>query len=98
MKALTEPGIAMSSVDMMPISAYAKAQNGNASGSLHHQENARQKKQNGGCTLPLAYALVVVILFGLATANSQATAANAGSILHAFQGQTKENVKWNHPE
>jgi len=29
------PGVAISSVDMIPIRAYAKAQKGKASGSLH---------------------------------------------------------------
>ena len=31
---LLAPGVAMSNVDMMPIRAYARAQNGRASGSL----------------------------------------------------------------
>lgn len=36
-KILVKPGTAITKVDIMPMSAYAKAQNGRASGSLQHK-------------------------------------------------------------
>lgn len=50
MNTFTEPGTAMSNVEMMPISAYARAQNGSASGSLQH--STLNRKSHNQLTIP----------------------------------------------
>ena len=43
------PGVAISTVDIMPIRAYANAQNGKASGSLHVKHFSQERDKSVPC-------------------------------------------------
>ena len=50
---LIVPGVAISKVEIIPIKAYANAQNGKASGSLYHKNTSPPQSPGKRCIIPL---------------------------------------------